>query len=87
MTVSLDRIAEIRARWPEHEASWQDMEDLCEEVIRMRRHAQAWALYAFIHHGDDARLYNGLADLGGVTPDGDGWMPLLGAESAGEHGA
>lgn len=78
--MTLQRIEAIRARWPEHEASWQDIEDLCEEVMQMRRHAQAWAIYAFIHHGDDARLYNGLADLGGVTSDGDGWVPLVAVE-------
>lgn len=69
-----ERIAAIRARWPEHEASWQDVEDLCAAVETLRQHAQAWALYAFIHHGDDSRLYNGLADLGGVTPEGQGWI-------------
>lgn len=39
----------------------------------LKASAQAWALYAFRHHGDDATLCNGLADLGGVSRDGAGW--------------
>jgi hypothetical protein len=44
------------------------------EITRMREAAQAWSLYAFQQHGDDSRLYNGLADLGGVDRDGRGWV-------------
>lgn len=38
------------------------------ENAMLRDRVRAWAEYAFTHHGDDARLYNGLADLAGMTP-------------------
>jgi hypothetical protein len=41
----------------------------------MRAAIQQWAIYCFNHHGDDANLYNGLAELGGVDLDGKGWIP------------
>lgn len=47
------------------------------ELLRKRKRAQELALYAFRHHGDDAALYNALADLGGVSPDGAGWLSTL----------
>ncbi len=68
-----DQMAFIRSRWPENEASWGDVEALCLEIERLRREAQKLAIHAFNYHGDDAFLYNALADLGGVTPDGLGW--------------
>lgn len=55
-----------------------DLADKLDVVERerdaLKTQAQKWALYAFNHHGDDAVLYNGLADLGGVSADGSGWM-------------
>ncbi len=68
------QIDEIESKWPAHEASWEDVHNLVVEVMRLRKRAQEWALYAFNHHGDDANLYNGLADLGGVDRDGRGWI-------------
>jgi len=69
-----DQLDFIRLRRQEHEASWGDVEALCREIERLRSEAQRLALHAFNHHGDDALLYNALADLGGVTPDGRGWV-------------
>ena len=43
------------------------------ELATLRAAAQKWAMYAFNKHGDSI-LYNGLADLGGVGPDGEGWI-------------
>lgn len=46
-------------------------------VTKLRQRAQELALYAFREHGDDATLYNALADMGGVSPDGKGWLSTL----------
>jgi hypothetical protein len=76
------QIDEIESKWPAHEASWEDVHNLVVEVMRLRKRAQELALYAFNHHGDDANLYNGLADLGGVDIDGKGWIPPAAAPAA-----
>lgn len=43
------------------------------DLVALKKEIQRWALYCFARHGDDAQLYNGLAELGGVSPDGLGW--------------
>lgn len=45
------------------------------DLVVFRKRAQDLALYAFSRHGDDAYLYNALADIGGVSSDGKGWLP------------
>lgn len=46
-------------------------------LVALRKRAQELALYAFREHGNDATLYNALADMGGVSPDGTGWLSEL----------
>lgn len=43
------------------------------DLVALKKEIQRWALYCFTRHGNDAHLYNGLAALGGVSPDGLGW--------------
>lgn len=43
------------------------------DLVALKKEIQRWALYCFTRHGDDAYLYNRLAELGGVSPDGRGW--------------
>jgi len=65
----------LRTSWREDVGEEREKRKRVEaELARLRAAAQKWAVYAFNRHGDDSILYNGLADLGGVGPDGEGWI-------------
>lgn len=48
------------------------------DAATLREQVREWAIYCFTRHGNDAHLYNGLAELAALTSGGDTKPPARG---------